>query len=167
MNLHGVVRGAIQAVNPDTLVSWQTAIGYTTNNDGTRNPLYSVSNAPMQVQAVSAWRLQQLEKLNITGVLRRIYAFGNVQGVVRPDFKGGDLLAFPQQYGGNPQLWKVVQVSETWPDVQSNGWSDVIVQLQTDISGGAALITGAGSQIDTGNNNPLVTGPTEQAAPVP
>src|SRR3984957_11576221 len=132
MNLHALVRPLIGTINPDVVVSWQVAIGYTTQLDGTQVPSYSVVSAPMQVQGLSAKELAHLERLNIEGVFRRVYTYGNAQGVVRPDFKGGDLLAFAQQYGGNPQLWKVVNVGETWPDAVANGWSGVIVQLQTD-----------------------------------
>jgi len=110
MNLHALVRPLIGTINPDVVVSWQVAIGYTTQLDGTQVPSYSVVSAPMQVQGLSAKELAHLERLNIEGVFRRVYTYGNAQGVVRPDFKGGDLLAFAQQYGGNPQLWKVVNV---------------------------------------------------------
>jgi hypothetical protein len=60
-----------------------------------------------------------------------VYAFGDVEGVVRPDLKGGDVLLFPQTCGRDPQTWLVVHVFETWaPDAA--GWCSVLVALQED-----------------------------------
>jgi hypothetical protein len=51
--------------------------------------------------------------------------YGNTQGIVRPTQQGGDLLTFPLVPNGPAFTWKVVEVSETWPD-----WCKVIVCLQ-------------------------------------
>jgi hypothetical protein len=138
MNLHSIVRPAITAINPDTQVSWKQSTGSTTNTDGSLTPTYTTVSAPMQVQGVSGRMLQQLQNLNITGVLRHVYSYGDAQGVARPSFEGGDLISFAQQYGGTPQVWKVVQTLETWSDAVANGWSGAIVQLQTDITAAVA-----------------------------
>jgi len=83
----------------------------------------------MQVQALSAEDLKHPNFLNVQGVKRAVYLFGNVQGTVRPDAKGGDLLVFPQNRGGLNRTWLVVAVFETWtPDAQ--GFCKVGVVLQ-------------------------------------
>lgn len=67
-----------------------------------------------QIQPVT-WRdLQQIDGLNLQGVRDKIYLYGEVDGLVRPDRKGGDLvilLAGPHQ-----GVWLVAQVLEQWPD---------------------------------------------------
>jgi hypothetical protein len=66
-----------------------------------------------------------MEGLNIQGVMRSVYLYGNIQGVVRVDQKGGDILQFPETTCGEIKNWKVVNVIETWED-----WCHVIVTLQ-------------------------------------
>jgi hypothetical protein len=130
MNLHGIVRGAIGTVNPDQAVTYRASTGYSTGADGTRTPTYAADvTVSAQVQALSGQDLKHTDFLNIQGVKRAVYLFGNTQGVVRPDVKGGDLLVFPQALGGTPQTWLVVVVLETWnPD--RLGWCKVGVVLQ-------------------------------------
>lgn len=133
MNLHGLVRNAIQAVNPDTLCTWQQSTG-ATQSGGALTPTYNtVTNVPVQVQGLSSGDLRHAEYLNLEGVLRKVYLFGNIEGIVRPNLQGGDLLTFAQDYGGTPQVWLVVAVSEVWPDAAQSGWSSAIVCLQTDV----------------------------------
>jgi hypothetical protein len=119
MDLHGIVSGAIGAVNPFITATVQKSAGYTTSADGTQVPAYTSSTAQIQVQALSARDIQHLDQMNITGVMRKIYLEGDWQSLVRPAGKGGDLILF------NNQTWLVTQVMETWPD-----WSLVAVTLQ-------------------------------------
>ncbi len=130
MNLHAAVRGPINAVNPDQSITWRQSTGYTTGAAGARVGTYTdFTGVGAQVQALTGKELQHRDMLNITGVTRGVYLFGNVQSVVRPDAKGGDLLVFPQNRGGTPQTWLVVAVLETWnPD--ATGWCKVGVVLQ-------------------------------------
>lgn len=124
MNLHGIVRGAINAVNPDVTGVWLRSSGSTTAADGTRTPTYDTfSDVKMQVQAATGDDLQHINNLNQQGVYRKVYLFGDVQGVVRPDAKGGDLLQF------DSHDWLVVHVLETWkPD--ATGWCCVLAAMQ-------------------------------------
>jgi len=133
LNLHGVVRQAVQAVNPDTLCTWQQSLP-ATQSGGNLTPAYNtVSNVPVQVQGLNSRDLRHAEFLNLEGVLRKVYLFGNIQGVVRPNLQGGDLLSFAQTYGGTVQVWLVVDVMEQWPDAVQAGWSAAIVCLQNDV----------------------------------
>lgn len=120
MNLHGIVRGAITAVNPDIPATLRQSTGYTVNADYTRTPTYQETpGVPIQVQGLNAKDLEHMDALNIQGVLRSVHLYGNWQGVVRVLSAGGDVFKF------NGQTWLVVHVMETWPD-----WSRVIVALQ-------------------------------------
>lgn len=154
MNLHGIVRRAIQTVTPDTLATWQRSIGYTIETDGKQLPAYATMlNVPVQVQGLSSRDLAHIDNLNLEGVLRKAYIFDSLDGVVRVAVKGGDLLQFPDftpipvfDQNGVPvrdqnnaivmgfavRVWKVVAVLERWPDVQMNGWTSAVIALQTD-----------------------------------
>lgn len=128
LNLHAIVRGAIQAVNPDISGTWRQSSGSTQGASYKRSPSYSDSTVALQVQSAAGKDLQHPNMLNQQGVVRSVYMFGNAQGVNRVDAKGGDLLVFPQERGGTPYTWLVVAVLETW-----NGqWCKVGVSLQTD-----------------------------------
>jgi hypothetical protein len=68
-----------------------------------------------QIQPI-AWKdLQQLEGLNIEGVRWKAFLNGQVDGLVRKERKGGDLIIIPK---GNRHAgqWLVAQVLEQWPD---------------------------------------------------
>lgn len=127
MNLHGIVRGAITTVNPDIIAHWKQSTGSTSNADYTRVPTYAESDIPVQVQAVGGTTLQKIEYLNLQGVMRSVYCYGNKQGVNRVDVQGGDLLQFPEVPGGDVRTWLVAAVVETWPD-----WCHVVATLQVD-----------------------------------
>jgi hypothetical protein len=134
LNLHGIVRGAINSVNPDIAGVYLASTGSTTDASGKRVPTYADPvDVQLQVQALT-WRdLQHRDMQNIQGVARAVYMFGNTQGVVRPDVKGGDLLQFPQVRGGANAEWLVVGVLETWtPDVA--GWCKLGVVLQVGVT---------------------------------
>jgi len=127
MQLRALVNGYVQVVNQDLPdVPWIQSTGYTTDSNGKRTPTTVTNNGSAQVQAMSAALLRHADTLNITGVLRSVYWYGNLQSVVRVDQQGGDILQFPEIPGGAVRNWLVTNVVETWPD-----WSHVIVTLQS------------------------------------
>lgn len=130
MNLHALVRGAITAVNPDILGTWRKSTGATTAATGKRTPTFTdTPNVGLQVQAAAGDDLQHIDFMNQQGVYRKVYAYGDIEGIVRPDLKGGDLLLFA--FNGVVRNWLVVEVLETWqPD--TTGWCCVLVALQED-----------------------------------
>ena len=120
MDLHGLVRQTIAAVNSETQVSLYQSIGAITSLDGSQAPQYSATTAGAQVQALSTKDLQHMNSLNITGIMRKIYLEGpQWSSVVRADLRGGDIFVF----GG--YTWLVSSVIESWPD-----WSAVVVTQQ-------------------------------------
>jgi hypothetical protein len=129
MNLHGIVRGAITTVNPDVVCPYYKSTGFTQDAAFKPSPTYAAPvNVPCQIQALTARELSHEAFVNIQGLKRGVYMYGNTQGVDRSNVKGGDLLRFKQpDTGAAVQTWLVVAVFETWPD-----WSKVGVVLQID-----------------------------------
>jgi hypothetical protein len=115
-----------QVTNPNITVTWLKSTGYTTSASGARTPTTTSQVISAQVQGLSSEDLKHTDGLNIQGVMRSVHIFGNVQGVVRIDQQGGDILQFPELPGGAIRNWKVIQVMETWPT-----WSRVLVALQS------------------------------------
>jgi hypothetical protein len=121
VNLHNVVSGIIQAVNPSLQLSVRVSTGYATNADGSRTPTYAAPQLVWgDVQALQFTDITQLDALNIQGERRKIYINGEVDGLVRADRKGGDLITTP-----NGEVWLVAVVLEYWAD-----WCSVAVTLQ-------------------------------------
>ena len=123
MNLHQIVSGVIQAVNPNQLITIQTSTGYTTNSDGSRVPGYAPAfDARGQVQELTTRDLHQLDALNIQGSMRTIYINGEIDAIIRISQKGGDLITLV-----DGSVWLTTAVLEQWPD-----WCKVAVTMQTD-----------------------------------
>lgn len=131
MNLHGIVRAAINGVNPDILGTWRESIGSSTSAAGRVTPNYTDhADTLMQVQALSGRDLRHADFLSMQGIKRAVYMFPTVQGVSAPQAKGGDLLQFPMATGGPILVWLVVVELEQW---NPNGtWCKVGVVLQDD-----------------------------------
>lgn len=125
MNLHGIVRGVITAINPDRTISLLRSTGYTVLPGGKQVPTQTTLSGPAQIQALGPSDLKHMNDLNLQGVMRKVYLYGNWQGAIRADATGGDVLQFAQIPGGAAQNWKVVTVFESWPD-----WCSVGVVLQ-------------------------------------
>lgn len=73
-----------------------------------------------QIQALSFRDIAQMDGMNIQGTRRAIYFYGRIEGLVRPESRGGDLVYFP-----DGTVWLVAIVLETWPD-----WCKVAATLQ-------------------------------------
>ena len=120
MNLHGIAGPIIAVVNPFIAGTLTASSGYTTSADGTQVPAYAAPLATMlQVQALTYSDLQHIAGMNIQGEARAIYLYGEANGVLRPEAKGGDLIEF------SSQRWLVKQVLEQWPD-----WVKVVAVRQ-------------------------------------
>lgn len=127
MNLRSLANKYTRLTNNNIQINWMQSNGYTTNAAGKRTPEFITLTVWAQVQALSASDLKHLDGLNITGVMRTVYLYGNAAGVVRADQIGGDILVFPEIPGGTNRNWVVTQVMETWSD-----WCRVVVTLQQD-----------------------------------
>lgn len=125
MNLRGIANRVTSGINPNRTISLLRSTGYTTGANGKQVPTFDTLSGEAQIQALGPKDLQHLNNLNIQGVSRKVYLYGNWMGVVRTDAKGGDLLNFPQVPGMPDQQWKAVTVFETWPD-----WCSIGVALQ-------------------------------------
>lgn len=124
MNLHGLVRGAIPLVNPDSSVTVKASAGFTTLPNGKKVPNYTtIPGVSCQVQPIDAGEIKHLDALNIQGVLKGFWFYGSIQGLNRPLQKGGDLITL-----GDGTEWLVVHVFEDWS--MTAGWSHVAGQLQ-------------------------------------
>ena len=132
MDLNAIASQATRAVTPSLDAQlWLNDGTYATADDGTRTPSYNTDSfVTVDMQPLSGRDLKQLEGLNIQGVQRVAYVRGDIQGLVRVDRKGGDLIVIPADPLAPAYAvgsWLVVTVMETWPD-----WCKVGLTLQVD-----------------------------------
>ena len=124
MNLHSIVAPLIAAVNPPLPCSLQKSNGYTVNDDGTQVPSYDAPiSIQVQCQALQYNDIAQLNGLNIQGRRLAMYIYGNWEGLVRSESKGGDLITLP-----DCSVWLCALVLEPW--AQSAGWTKIAATLQ-------------------------------------
>lgn len=132
-NLHGIVRGIINTVNPDITAVYLASTGQSTDANYKTGPTYAAPvSMGAQSQPITTRDIRRYDFLSGQGVFRAVYLFGNLQAIVRSMQLGGDLLKFPQFKGAPVETWLISAVDETWtPD---NGWCRVICTLQLDPS---------------------------------
>lgn len=132
LNVSAVASGTLQAgqaladltaaLLPGTTITRQISgtlggIGTYTVNQEQTVPSEAMTTALLlsgQVQPLTARDLQQLDGINLGGVRWKIYLSGQIDAVVRPERKGGDLVTIST--GPHQGVWLVVLVLEQWPD---------------------------------------------------
>jgi len=115
-------------VSPATLITHQIdgtpgGVGdyqLTTTPNLASSSLQCVAGAMGQIQNLTYRDLQQLEGLNIQGVRHAVYINGRVDGIIRSQNKGGDLITF-----SDGTTWLIAHVLEYWPT-----WCKVAATLQ-------------------------------------
>jgi hypothetical protein len=127
VNLHGIVSPYVSAVNPSIRCTLKISNGFTVGADYSQQPSWATyTNVPAQIQPISSKDLQKLDGLNLTGIMRKFYLYGYVEGVDRPFAKGGDLIVVASMPGFPSQTtWLVNQQLEAW-----GGWCCVATTLQ-------------------------------------
>jgi hypothetical protein len=120
MNLHNIVTNVISSVNPMMLATIKHSDGYTTADDGTRTPAYTITpNVRVQRQALSEDDLRQIEGLNIQGEMCSMYINGSIRAVSRTDGTGGDLITL-----SDSTIWLATRILENWDP--TSGWTKVL-----------------------------------------
>lgn len=127
MNLHGIAGPYIAAVNRVVDAQWQRSTGYTTGADGKRTPAYAPAKLiKVQMQPLAYKDLIQIDGLNINGEKRVMYANHRIEGVLRSDGQGGDLITLE-----NSSVWLVIHLLENFH--YTSGWCKIAVVRQMEI----------------------------------
>ena len=131
LNLHDIVRGAINIVNPDEDVWLIQNIGQT-NVKGRVTASYApAQKVRAQVQTLSGDDLTVMNDTERTERDRKFYLYSDTEtgtppsGIIRPLGKSGD---FMRRNDGT--YWKVYNVSE---DYTTDGWVLVLASQQVDV----------------------------------
>ena len=123
MNLHNIVRKAINSVNPDQLINIKVFSGV--DNSGTYAVLsYTETSAIAQIQPLNSEDIQFINNFNSSSLYKTMYINGDWSGLNRVTESGGDLIEWDNK------VWYVSSVPEGWNETA--GWTKVIVVAQTD-----------------------------------
>lgn len=116
MNLHSIVRGAINAVNPDQEVTIKVNKGNQHFPGGIVKPVWEETTAKAQVQPVSSYEIQFIDNYVASSVYKNFYLFGSYPGLSRRSETGGDIIRW------NGFDWYIDSVLAEWNTV---GWTKV------------------------------------------
>lgn len=116
LNMHDIVRGAIQAVNTDTPGTVYVSTGRT-NVRGILTPTFQPVAAQLQIQAQPHDPIRHANNVEYSNSYITVYAYGDFSDIERPTGSGGDVVNFTDQGGGMNRWYYISQVMEWWP-----GW---------------------------------------------
>lgn len=129
LNMHDVVRGAVQAVNDDIPGTVYVSTGYAMSR-GIAAPAFTPVAANLQVQALTQQALQMLRNVEYAEGRETMYAYGNFAGIQRPDQTG---MGYVQETLTS-RWFAITHVIEWW-----EGWCQLVVTRQLNASTIAAL----------------------------
>jgi hypothetical protein len=129
MNLHGIVRGAINALHPDIAATLYRSTGKVTTADGSVKSVYAPGvSVSAQKQSAGPETLFHRDMVSDTEITDKFYLFADpdpakrVAGIYRPLSRGGDMLQLEDE-----TWWLVNEVLE---DFSLSGWVSVLATLQ-------------------------------------
>lgn len=122
MNLHRIVKPAINRVNPFIPALVRRYSDEVMGPGRKPVPQYAPDEQiTIQFQPLTRGDLQHVDGLNIQGLFKSIHVNGSFYSVNRTMDKGGDLFIV------DGKTWLVIEPLELWPD-----WSRLLVCLQVD-----------------------------------
>ncbi|MDR0339548.1 MAG: hypothetical protein LBH65_04655 [Desulfovibrio sp.] len=129
INLHAIVRPAINALHPDIKATLYQSIRQATCPDGGVKSIYAPGvSITAQMQSEGPGALYHADRVGMEEVGRKFYLFSTpelekrVAGIVRPLSRGGDVFQLDDQ-----TWWLVDAVLE---DFTRSGWASVRATLQ-------------------------------------
>lgn len=135
MNLHQLVRGSINTINPETSITIRKFLSYEVDETGKVTNTYrnynpdlghSISIKTMaQIQPISGEKLEHLYNYNSSNTYVRMFVNGQEYGLSEPLNTNGDLVIFDNR------VWLIVETIGLW---DKSGWNEVILCLQKDKS---------------------------------
>lgn len=116
LNMHGIVRGAIQTVNEDTPGVVYVSTG-NANARGILTPTFTPVAARLQIQAQKHDPIRHANNVAYSNSYITVYAYGDFSDIERPTGSGGDVVNFRDQSTGASRWYYISQTLEWWP-----GW---------------------------------------------
>ena len=134
INLHGMVRGAINSLHPEAGATLYQSVGQAADAGGQAKSVYAPGVAvAVQMQSESPTALFHADRVGMEEVSRKFYLFSaqeperRVAGIFRPLSRGGDMFQLDDGPPGQGTWWLVDAVIE---DFTRSGWVCVRATMQ-------------------------------------
>lgn len=123
MNLHEIVKCAINSVNPFQTITITPRSSYTVNDYGeavaTEGTSYTIQ---AQIQPLTSEDIKFINNYNESTIYKAFWVSANTFGLNRPMARGGDKVVW------GSQIYYVTSMPEDW--YETSGWSHFIGALQ-------------------------------------
>lgn len=123
MNLHEIVSGAINSINPFQTITITPRSSYTVNEYGEATPNEGASyQIQAQIQPLTSEDIKFINQYNESTIYKAFWVSANTFGLNRPMARGGDKVVW------GSQIYYVTSMPEDW--YETSGWSHFIGALQ-------------------------------------
>ena len=123
MNLHEIVSGAINSINPFQTITITPRSSYTVDEYGEATPNEGSSyQIQAQIQPLTSEDIKFINSYNESTIYKAFWVSANTFGLNRPMAKGGDKVVW------NGKTFYVTSMPEDW--YENCGWSHFIGALQ-------------------------------------
>lgn len=135
INLHGIVRGAINTLHPDVMVLLYRTTGQTVITGGQPKAIYAPHvTVYAQMQSEGAATLAHTDRIGSEENDRKFYLYSRpelterIGGIIRPLSRGGDIFQIATGENWFAGTWWLV--TATTEDFTRSGWVNVRATLQ-------------------------------------
>lgn len=123
MNIHEIIRSAINNVNPMQPVKVLKFKGYSVDEYGINTNTYDEIETIARIQPINSFKLQHINNFNSSNVYKKAFLNGFQYGLNMALSTNGDMLEF------SGKRWLIIEAPQTW---SYTGWNELTLCLQND-----------------------------------
>lgn len=123
MNIHEIIRNAINNVNPMQPVKVLKFKSFSVDEYGINTNTYEEVDTIARIQPISSFKLQHINNFNSSNVYKKAFLNGFQNGLNMALSTNGDMLEF------DGKRWLIIEAPQTW---SYTGWNELTLCLQND-----------------------------------
>ena len=123
MNIHEIIRSAINNVNPMQPVKVLKFKGFSVDEYGINTNTYDEFETIARIQPINSFKLQHINNFNSSNVYKKAFLNGFQYGLNMALSTNGDMLEF------DGKRWLIIEAPQTW---SYTGWNELTLCLQND-----------------------------------
>ena len=123
MNIHEIIRNAINNVNPMQPVKVLKFKGFSVDEYGINTNTYDEVETIARIQPINSFKLQHINNFNSSNVYKKAFLNGFQYGLNMALSTNGDMLEF------DGKRWLIIEAPQTW---SYTGWNELTLCLQND-----------------------------------
>lgn len=123
MNIHEIIRSAINNVNPMQPVKVLKFKGFSVDEYGINTNTYDEIETIARIQPINSFKLQHINNFNSSNVYKKAFLNGFQYGLNMALSTNGDMLEF------DGKRWLIIEAPQTW---SYTGWNELTLCLQND-----------------------------------